>query len=204
MSITQIADLTQQHADAKAAAAEARTQHGKDSAEAKEAKKAVDRLYQALRRARNANDQEAPVATATAEKPKTAAKPKGTAKKSGKAAKAKTKTAAKARKAIRKLEDFATPFAAGKVAEPNATPKVLDRTEKGNKVRACRKNRETGTHITLIDARLDRRFDADNGRWVTLEEESGIAAQHPTWEGACFFARIPSTWSSHSAKLVGE
>lgn len=125
---------------------------------------------------------------------------------SGSTSRSRSRSKSNPRKAQRTADDFADPIALGVVVKANSKPKVLDRTEKGNKLRATRKNRETGTHVSIIDAKLDRRFSKqareNECRWVTLEEESGEAALHPTWEGACFYARTPSVWSAYSAAIA--
>lgn len=193
-----IAALEQELTSAQELAKAAKAEHGKDSEQAKEAKKGVDRVRAKLSRARKGAARQA----GTNGHGNTAQVQQQAQRASRSTGRKRTGTS----RAKHGAGDFAEPIALGKAVKANAKPKVLDRTEKGNKLRATRKNRETGTHISIVDAKLDRRFSKaakEQGfRWVTLEEESGIAAGHKTWEGACFYARIPATWSDHSKELA--
>lgn len=217
-----IEELRAQHETAKEQLKNVRFQAKmgeKSEADAQAAKRDVDRIGAAIRRAQKA-------ATSTnghgdTEQVKTQAKASGksTGKKSTGKGKTKSTTAAKAEPKERKKAGapYGKPSAERVAGDFDAPVKLDDvkavknptsvrRQPKGNKVRVCFKNKDTGTMVAIVDATLDTRFKkhAEKGRWVTVEQQSGAAAAHKTWEGAWFFARVPSLWSDYSADLKAK
>lgn len=188
---TPINELQAALESAKAATQAARTEHGAQSEQAKEAKKAQDRIYQALRRAERSastNQAKAPAPAANTQEDatvatETPAKPKGQATKDKPAAKGGDK--------------------------PKAAPKP--RKANGEPVRASRKNRQTGTKITVLDTSLQSTykvgdktltFDTEKGRWALISEETAESAQYASFAEACLLARTPAEWGKKEAALL--
>ena len=95
------------------------------------------------------------------------------------------------------------------MATTKTPPKRGKRKPNGKAVRASRKNRQTGTTITIVDASLlteylGKKLDPAKGRWATVSEQTKAVAHWPSFDKACVMARVPAEWSKAEARRLAK